>query len=536
MLLTTGIIVVALVWICRKIYNWAYEGYDLFEKIGIPHIKPIPFFGTNYKLFSRKVTLRDFCLNCYNAYPGASIVGLFDQKRPVFLITDLELVKQIGVKDFDYFVDHRGVVDEKKEPFFGLNLVNLKGQKWRDMRATLSPIFTGSKMRQMFELISEIGAQMAEYFKQVDDKDREFEFKEMFSRYTNDVIATSAFGIQVDSLKHRDNEFFMSAKTLMDFTGFWTGIRFLLLFMFPAIGKFFGIRMVPEWKTKFFANLITETMNVREKEGIVRPDLINLMLQLKKGVLKNENQDHEKDKNESFAAVDESEVGRVTVRRQWSDNELLAQAFIFFLAGFETSSTAMSFVAYELAVNKDVQEKLIDEIDQVSSDLSGKKLTYDTLQKMKYIDMVVTESLRKWAPAEITDRVCVKDYKMKNDQGQEFTIKKDQNVWFPISGFHYDPKYFENPEKFDPERFSDENKDKINPAAYMPFGVGPRNCIGSRFALMEIKVALYYLLLNFTLEVTEKTQIPLKLKKGFAQQAENGIWLKLKPRESNSNP
>lgn len=400
------------------------------------------------------------------------------------------------------------------------------------MRATLSPIFTGSKMRQMFELVSEIGAQMAEYFKQVDDESRHLEFKELFSRFTNDVIATSAFGIQVDSLKNKDNEFFTSAKTLMDFTGIWTSIRFIFLFMFPKVAKFFGFRMVPEWKTTFFQNIITETMNYREKEGIVRPDLIHLMLQLKKGMLKQETHDTERETNESFAAVEESDVGRVVVRRQWSDNELMAQCFIFFLAGFETSSTAMSFLAYELAVNKDVQGKLIAEIDQVHKDLNGKKLTYDALQKMKYIDMVLTESLRLWPPASITDRLCVKDYKMKNDQGQEFTIEKDTSVWIPIGGFHFDPKYFENPTKFDPERFSDENKHNINQGAYMPFGVGPRNCIGSRFALMEIKCALYYLLLNFTIEPTEKTQIPLQLLKGFAVRAEKGVWLKLKPRQA----
>lgn len=399
------------------------------------------------------------------------------------------------------------------------------------MRATLSPIFTGSKMRQMFELVSEIGAQMAEYFKNISDEERQLEFKEMFSRFTNDVIATAAFGIQVDSLKHKDNEFFMSAKTLMDFTGVMTSIRFMFLFMFPKVAKFLGIRMVPEWKTTFFQNLVTETMNTREREGIVRPDLIHLMLQLKKGMLKLEAHETEKDKHDGFAAVEESEVGRVIVRRQWSDNELMAQCFIFFLAGFETSSTAMSFLAYALATNKDVQQKLIAEIDQVHKELNGKRLTYDALQKMKYIDMVLTESLRVWSPAEITDRECVKDYKMKNDHGQDFTIKKGENIWFPIVAFHYDPKYFENPDKFDPERFSDENKDKINQGAYMPFGIGPRNCIGSRFALMETKCALYYLLLNFTIETTEKTQIPLQLVKGFGMRAEKGIWLKLKPRK-----
>lgn len=103
----------------------------------------------------------------------------------------------------------------------------------------------------------------------------------------------------------------------------------------------------------------------------------------------------------------------------------------------------------------------------------------------------------------------------------------------PIYGYHRDPNYFPDPLKFDPERFNEENRGNIDPDTYLPFGIGPRNCIGSRFALMEVKTIFYYLLLNFTFEVTEKTQIPLKYAKNpVGIQAEKGIWLALKPRDN----
>lgn len=427
--------------------------------------------------------------------------------------------------------DHRTVVDADKEPLVGLNLVNLRGQKWKDMRATLSPVFTGSKMRFMFELVSEIGAQMAKYFKHVSEKDRVVEFKEIFSRFTTDVIASTSFGIQVDSLKDKKNVFYMTAESMLNFKGFITGIRLMIVFMLPKLSKFLGLRMISEKTTNFFTNIITETMNTREAQGIVRPDLIHLLMQLKKGMLKLETSNEAaKPEEESFAAVEESEVGRVVVRRQWSDNALMAQCLIFFLAGYDTSSSVMSMLAYELATNKDVQEKLLQEIDQVNETLAGNRLTYDALQKMKYLDMVITEGLRVWPAAELTDRTCVKDYKMQNDQGTEFIIKSGENVWIPIIAYHMDSNSYVNPKNFDPERFSDENKSNINPSMYMPFGIGPRNCIGSRFALMQMKCAFYYLLLNFTLEVCDKTQIPLKLVKGTRTQPEKGIWLELRPR------
>lgn len=121
-----------------------------------------------------------------------------------------------------------------------------------------------------------------------------------------------------------------------------------------------------------------------------------------------------------------------------------------------------------------------------------------------------------------------------NVDGRSYDFKVGDMVWIPIYGLHRDEKYYPDPEKFDPERFSAENRKNINPNAYLPFGVGQRACIGSRFALMETKAILYSLLSAFTFEVSEKTQIPLRLQKaGFANRAEKGFWVDLKPRSGN---
>lgn len=111
-------------------------------------------------------------------------------------------------------------------------------------------------------------------------------------------------------------------------------------------------------------------------------------------------------------------------------------------------------------------------------------------------------------------------------------LKVGDGVWLPCFAIQNDPKYFPNPEKFDPERFSDENKDKIQPFTYFPFGVGPRNCIGSRFALMECKAVFFYILSSFHIEVSEKTQTTIKLRKNnFNMMTENGFWFNLTPRK-----
>ena len=116
--------------------------------------------------------------------------------------------------------------------------------------------------------------------------------------------------------------------------------------------------------------------------------------------------------------------------------------------------------------------------------------------------------------------------------GRSIKIEKGNLVFLPIYPFHHDPEFSPEPEKFDPERFSEENRHKIDPDTYLPFGVGPRSCIGSRFALMELKAIFYCMLLHFSFEKTTKTQIPLELDKHpFSLRAKDGVWVALEPRK-----
>lgn len=113
----------------------------------------------------------------------------------------------------------------------------------------------------------------------------------------------------------------------------------------------------------------------------------------------------------------------------------------------------------------------------------------------------------------------------------KFTIEKDKNFYIPVYGIHHDERYFKDAHKFIPERFSEENRHNIDPDTYLPFGIGPRNCIGSRFALMEIKTVIYYLLLNFDFDVAKNTNIPIKLTNNPTQlQVDGGVWVKFTPR------
>jgi len=216
-------------------------------------------------------------------------------------------------------------------------------------------------------------------------------------------------------------------------------------------------------------------------------------------------------------------------------DDMVAQAFVFFFGGFGSTSSLMCFAAHEIAVNQDIHEQLQKEIDQVLEETNG-QVSYEAINGMEYLDAVIQEALRMYPIAVAMDRLCVKDFELPPALPglKPFLVKQGQCIWIPVYGLQHDPNYFKNPEKFDPERFrGEQKKDSLNCGAYFPFGLGPRMCIGNRFALLETKVLLFHLLARCDLKTCEKTPIPLKIAKdGFTMKPEGGFWLNIVPRRN----
>ncbi|XP_055313348.1 probable cytochrome P450 9f2 [Sitodiplosis mosellana] len=524
-ILTLGIVLIP-----YAIYKYKTVNKQYFAERNV-ECKDLSFSLYNiYAMFVGKNDVIQFVQRHYDQFPDEPLYGIYGIMGRQVFIRDPDLCKQIFVKDFVNFEDRKGFINEDVDELWGKSLLSLHGEKWRQMRATLSPAFTGSKMRLMFELVLECADGIIKHFlKQIENGEKiNLEMKDFFSRYTNDVIASCAFGIKVNSIAEPDNSFYRNGKVLMDFSGVKRSIKFFVTMLCTKFARLFNIKFFDEAISNEFKAMILNTMDLRKKNHIFRPDMINILMQVRDGVLNAE--EAPKEVSEGFATVEESEVGKTSVSHKWNDDELVAQCLVFFLAGFETSSSVLSFAAYEILANPDVQQKLYEEIAEVNEQLGEKRVSYDVLQKMKYLDQVVSETLRKWPVAVMIDRLCVKNYVYDDGKQLNFKIDKGVSVLFSLMSIQNDPKYFPNPSKFDPERFSDENKHNIVPGTYNPFGLGPRNCIGSRFALMELKAILYYLLLNFSLEPNKDTQIPLKLRKSPFVIAEKGVHLELKPR------
>lgn len=150
------------------------------------------------------------------------------------------------------------------------------------------------------------------------------------------------------------------------------------------------------------------------------------------------------------------------------EDDFVAQCMIFIFGGFNSVPTSQGFMAYSLAVKPDIQDKLYSEVKMVHDQLSGKPLTYEVLQAMKCMDMVVSETLRKW-PLPAMDRVVNKAYTLEDRYGKKIKLNVGDGIIIPLVGIHMDPKYFARPEIFDPERFNEENKKNIVQGSFMPF-------------------------------------------------------------------
>lgn len=207
-----------------------------------------------------------------------------------------------------------------------------------------------------------------------------------------------------------------------------------------------------------------------------------------------------------------------------SDLELVAQSVIFIFAGYETTSSALTFFMYLMAIHPDAQQKLQEEIEAMFPNKATP--TYDALAQMEYLDMTVNESLRLYPIASRLERVCKKDVEVNG-----VFIPKGTVVMVPSYVLHLDPTYWSEPEEFRPERFSKKNQDSINPYTYMPFGSGPRNCIGMRFALINMKLAIVRVLQNFSFKPCKETQIPLKIVSQSLTQPEKPIVLTVELRD-----
>uniref|UniRef100_A0A8C2WCY4 unspecific monooxygenase n=1 Tax=Cyclopterus lumpus TaxID=8103 RepID=A0A8C2WCY4_CYCLU len=416
-----------LVALITLIFVYSCWPYGIFKKMGVPGPQPVPFFGT---MLAYRKGFIGFDQDCFNKY--GKIWGIFDGRQPVLCVTDPSMIKAILIKECYSLFTNRRNFRLNGQLYDAVSIA--EDDQWKRIRSVLSPSFTSGRLKEMFDIMKHHSANLTSSMKKKADKDEPLELKEFFGPYSMDVVASTAFSVDIDSLNNPSDPFVTNIKKMLKF------------------------------------------------------DLFNPLFLI---------------------------VGL-------NDHEILSQAMIFLFAGYETTSSSLTFLAYNLATNPHVMKKLQEEVDSTFPNKAP--VEYQALMQMDYLDSVINESLRLYPIAARLERVAKATVEING-----LVIPKGMVILVPTWPMHRDPNLWPEPEEFKPERFSKENKEAIDPYMYMPFGAGPRNCIGMRFALVMMKLALVEILQKFSFSVCKETEIPLEMDIQGLLMPKRPIKLKLVP-------
>uniref|UniRef100_A0A8C5WRK3 unspecific monooxygenase n=1 Tax=Laticauda laticaudata TaxID=8630 RepID=A0A8C5WRK3_LATLA len=438
--------------------------YGVFRKLGIPGPMPLPFIGTAFWLRHGRT---NFDIACFKKY--GKIWGTYEGRQPMLAITDPDLIKIILVKESYSTFLNRGL---------NTSIVTAQDEQWKRIRTVLSPTFTSGKLK-------EVRGKRGNHNIMKADQDELVDLKQIFGAYSMDVITSTSFGVNTDSINNPKDPFVQQVQKLM--TSSLLSPLFILSYVAPWLKPLLekmNVNIFSNESMDFFTRSITKLKEKRHSEILLfqgRVDFFQLMI-------------------DSQNSLTSHEVNGVNhTYKGLTDSEILSQAIIFIFAGYETVSSALSYLMYELAIQPDIQQKLQKEIEEVLPNQAS--ITYEALMQIEYLDMVLNETLRMYPGVSRLQRMCKNTIKLNG-----ITIPKGMGIAIPPVILHFNPEYWPEPEQFRPERFSKEVKEKINPYTYLSFGAGPRNCIGMRFAFLTMKAAVASLMQHFTFQPCKETQ------------------------------
>ncbi|KAH8277616.1 hypothetical protein KR018_002239, partial [Drosophila ironensis] len=491
-------------------YNFYRNTYTYWTRRNVLNERPLPLIG-NMAGIGSKLHMRDINQRIYDQFKRkARVAGMFMFLKPTAMILDLDLIKQVLIKDFHHFQDRGVFSNPRDDPLTG-HLLTLEGEEWKSMRQKLTPVFSSGKIKHMSGVVVEVGHRLVEAMDKevtnaaVDDGD--VEIKDLCARFTTDVIGSCAFGLECFSLKDPNSEFRSKGRMIFEKPRHSMLVQ-LFIFTNAKLASKLRFKILPDELTEFFLSAVKNTIDYRLKNNVKRNDFIDLLIELRA-------EDQEAAKKGKG----------IDLSHGLTLEQMAAQSFVFFVAGFETSSSTMAFCLYELALQQDIQQRLREEIESVLNKVDGGAVTYDALAQMTFLDQVISETLRKHPIVPQLLRETNLNYKVSNS---DLIIEKGTSVLIPVHNIHHDPELYPDPERFDPSRFEPEQVKERHPFAYLPFGDGPRNCIGLRFGKLQAKIGIVCLLRSFKFNVSKRTEIPLTLDtRSPTLSTKHGIHLKV---------
>ncbi|XP_055612265.1 probable cytochrome P450 28a5 [Uranotaenia lowii] len=463
------------------IYWFLTWNFNHWKKAGINGPKPKLLFGNLPNVLAQKRHVFYDYQKLYNDFKDEPVIGYYNVRSPQLMVRDPTLIKEVLVKSFRQFSanDFSDLVDEKSDPLFARNPFSLSGEKWKTRRAEITPAFTNNRIKALSFLMDEVCVRMSEYIrKTIKNEGSTFDVKELMSKYTTDVVSNCVFAIDAQSFSKDKPEIREMGRRIMDFNFTATVIMALTTF-FPSIRNFHKFTFIPRDVEDFFIRIMKDAIRHRKTNNIVRNDYLDHLLTLEQ-------------------------------KKEISEIDIAGHGVSFFADGFETSSSVITYCLFDLAAHPAAQKKLREEIRSYQANKGG--LTYENINEMPYLEQVFSESLRLHVVIPVLSKRCTEDVELVGPKDKRIRVKAGTCVVVPYF-VHFDPQYYDEPEKFKPERFAPENggtKPYRERGVYLPFGDGPRMCVGMRFALAQAKRGIAEIIDKFELSVNPKMKLPIE--------------------------
>nr|XP_050868697.1 cytochrome P450 6a2-like isoform X5 [Vespula vulgaris] len=493
-LILCGILALYIYW--RRTSNY-------WTKQGIPEAPySLPLVGHLLPLLLLQKNISQLVLAWYERYKNDSMVGYYDGMVPGLMVQEPELVKTVLQTSFSNFHENAMKIDQEVDPLMAKNPFFTKGEEWLVGRKRLTYAFSSMRLKILSESVRKVCKKFENYLHRKVEEDQrvEFETKDLLSRFTGEVVANAGFGIEGFCFEDNYNpqSFHEIGKKIFQTTWFHGTLQSIMFFL-PFLNNYLKIRLIPKDIDHFFRTIVRQVIEKRREETEKRNDFFQLMADL------------EKSEGQKF-----------------DEESLAAHALSFFFDGYETSASTLSFICFELSIHNEIQEKLRNEIRNVLAKHKG-EITYDSLKDMTYLDQVISESQRMHTLLDIMGRMCTNTIELKGNDGLTCKVEPGTKIIIPIHSMQRDPRYWTNPEAFDPDRWNEERKGSINKYCFLPFGEGPRICVGLRMGLLQVKAAIATLLMKYRIERNPRTTYPVKIGVlGVLSTPIDGLWVYLK--------
>ncbi|OAY26871.1 cytochrome P450 711A1 [Manihot esculenta] len=444
-------------------------------------------------------------------------------RQPLIIVADAELCKEVGIKKFKDIPNRSIPSPISASPLHQKGLFFTRDTRWSTMRNTILSVYQPSHLASLVPTMQSFIESATANFQSFEEQEEDITFSNLSLKLATDVIGQAAFGVDfglskpqsAKNISHNqengnevsdfiNQHVYSTTQLKMDLSGSFSIIIGLLI---PILQEPFRqiLKRIPgtmDWKVDRtnknlsgkLDEIVTKRMNDKNRGS---KDFLSLILSAR-----------------------ESET---LSRNVFTPDYISAVTYEHLLAGSATTSFTLSSIVYLVAGHPEVEKKLLAEIDGFGPP-DQMPTAHDLQTKFPYLDKVIKESMRFYVVSPLVARETSKDVEIGG-----YLLPKGTWVWLALGVLAKDPKNFPEPDKFKPERFDPncEEEKQRHPYALIPFGIGPRACIGQKFSLQELKLSLIHLYRKFIFRHSPNMEKPLELEYGIVLNFKHGVKLRV---------